>query len=96
MRKNNTKKLSEVITHLMRNPKLEHKLEKLDVLEIWEDLLGKNLKKYIQDSSVRKDVLEVRLKSSTLRNELSYQKSDIIKKINKRLGKNLLKDIILR
>ncbi len=96
MRRDNTKKLNEVITKLMRNPKLEDRLEKLDILEIWEDVIGKNLKQYIQDSIVRKDILEVRLKSSTLRHELSYQKSDIIKKINKRLGKNRLKDIILK
>ena len=78
MRRDNTKKLNEVITKLMRNPKLEDRLEKLDILEIWEDVIGKNLKQYIQDSIVRKDILEIRLKSSTLRHELSYQKSDII------------------
>ncbi len=96
MKTRNTKTIGEVITKLMRNPKLEKKLENLDVLEIWHDIIGKNLNKYILDSSFKNNILEIKLESSTLRNELSYQKTDIIQKINKKIGKNIVKDIILK
>lgn len=96
MKTKNTKMIGEVITKLMQNPKLEKRLESLDVLEIWNNIIGKNLRKYIVDSSFKNNILEIKSKSSSLRNELSYQKTEIIRRINKKIGKTIVKDIILK
>ena len=48
------------------------------------------------DSKVYKDKLYVKLKSSNLRNEFSYRKTDIINQINSRVGKKLIVDIIFK
>ena len=43
---------------------------------------------------VYKQKLHVKLKSSSLRNEFSYKKTEIINQINSRLGKKIIVDII--
>ena len=80
----------------MKNQKLEGRLKELDVLKLSEELLGKNLMKYINDLSVKNGTLIIKVKSSVVRNELSYQKSEIIKKINEQVGNEIVKEIILK
>ena len=92
----NTNTLSSLIRKILRNPKLSERLDKLDVLEVWNDIIGANLQKYVTDSKVYKGKLFVKLKSSTLRNEFSYKKTDLIKQINSRLGKKIITDIIFK
>jgi hypothetical protein len=41
-------------------------------------------------------VLVIKMKSAVVRNELSYQKSEILKKINQKTGKEIVKEIILK
>ena len=92
----NTNTLSSLIRKILKNPKLSERLDNLDVLEVWNDIIGSNLQKYVTDSKVYKGKLFIKLKSSTLRNEFSYKKTDLIKQINSRIGKRLIIDIIFK
>ena len=96
MRGNNNRTLGEIIKRLMQNPKLSDRLENLDAIDAWKEIIGVPLFKYIIDQKVYKGVLYVKLKSSVVRNELSYKKSEFIQKINERLGKDLITDIVLK
>jgi len=92
----NMRKLSSVIKKIVSNPKISDKLENLKIIEIWNEILGNNLQKYIIDSKVYNRKLLVKIKSSTLRNELGFQKTDLINQINKRFGKKIIDEIILK
>jgi hypothetical protein len=96
MRGKNTHNVGDIIRKLMKNPKLEGKLDELDALAIWDDLIGDALIKYIVSQKIYKGILHVKLKSAPMRNELSYKKTELKEQINKRLGKPFLKDIILK
>jgi len=96
MRKSNQQSIGIVIKRLLKNQKLEGRLKELDALKLSEELLGKNLMKYINDLSVKNGTLIIKVRSAAVRNELSYQKSEIIKKINKQVGNNILQEIILK
>lgn len=96
MRKSNQQSIGAVIRKLLKNQKLEGRLKELDVLKLSEELLGENLMKYINDLSVKNGTLIIKVKSAVVRNELSYQKSEIIKKINEQVGNEILKEIILK
>ena len=90
------RKLSSVIKKIVSNPKISDKLENLKIIEIWNEILGDNLQKYIIDSKVYNRKLLVKIKSSTLRNELGFKKTDLINQINKRFGKKIIDEIILK
>ena len=95
-RKDNTQNISAIIKKLMNNPKLDKRLEQLDMIDVWNDYMGNQFKKYIDDVSVHKNILCIKLNSAALRNELSYQKSAIIQEINDRIGKEVLLDLTLK
>ena len=96
MKGNNNQTIREIIKRLMSNPKLSERLVNLDAIDAWKEIIGVSLLKYIIDQRIHKGVLYVNLKSGVLRNELSYKKSDLIKQINSKIGKELIKDIILK
>jgi len=96
MRKSNQQSIGEVIRKLLKNQKLEGRLKELDVLELSKELLGENLMKYINDLSIKNGKLIIKVRSAAVRNELSYQKSEIIKKINEQVGNKILQEIILK
>tara|TARA_B100000902_G_scaffold339420_1_gene341622 strand:+ start:1541 stop:1831 length:291 start_codon:yes stop_codon:yes gene_type:complete len=96
MKRNNLSNIGFVIKKLMRNAKLVNKLETLDALEIWKNIIGKDLKQYVTENKIINSILYVKLNSSVLRNELSYKKSELLDEINKKIGKEFLKDIILK
>ena len=88
--------LSSVIRKILKNPKLSRRLDDIKIIEIWDEIIGENLQKYVVDSKVYKGKLYIKLKSSTLRNEFSYKKSDLIRQINQRFGKKIIVDIVLK
>tara|TARA_B110000444_G_C18386645_1_gene387370 strand:+ start:268 stop:558 length:291 start_codon:yes stop_codon:yes gene_type:complete len=96
MRGKNTHNIGDIIRKLMKNPKLEKKLDELDALAIWDSLIGDVLIKYITNQKIYKGILHVKVRSAPMRNELSYKKTELQQEINKRLGKPFIKDIILK
>ena len=96
MKKNNLNSINKIIKKIVSNPKLSIRLEELDAIEIWYNLIGDNLKKYVLDSRVSEGVLYVKVKSATVKNELFYRKEMLIDKINSELKKQLIQDINIK
>ena len=96
MRRNNINTIGEVIKKLIRNNKLSKRFDDLNVLDVWNNIIGKDLEKYIKSTRLVDDKLYVKLRSSIVRNELSYNKTQLIQRINKKLKKDVIKDIILK
>tara|TARA_B100001540_G_scaffold134937_1_gene119865 strand:+ start:409 stop:699 length:291 start_codon:yes stop_codon:yes gene_type:complete len=96
MKRDNTNIIGDIVRKLMRNPKLAKKLDELDALNICKEVIGEKLNKYINDIIISNGKLIIKLKSAVLRNELSYQKTNIITKVNNKLGKEIIKEIILK
>ena len=88
--------LSNVMRKILKNPKLSKRLDNIKIIEIWNELIGSNLQKYVLDSKVYNGKLFIKLKSSTLRNEFTYRKSDLLNQINKSFGKKIIEDIIFK
>ena len=96
MRRNNTNTIGQIIKKIISNNKLSKRLDVLNVLDVWNNIIGKDLEKYIKSAKLVDDKLYVKLRSSIVRNEMSYKKTQLIQRINKKLNKDVIKDIILK
>ena len=85
--------LSKKITE---KPKISEALRKIDIQEVVKDILGKNLTKYVKEIHVIEKRLIIKLSSSALRSELSYNKNKLLENINGYLHKEEIKEIILK
>tara|TARA_Y100000589_G_C27106609_1_gene610373 strand:- start:544 stop:855 length:312 start_codon:yes stop_codon:yes gene_type:complete len=95
-RKSNEQSLGEVIQDYLRESGWQQKLNEIKIITEWDKMLGPTLAKYTEEVFVKNKQLHIRLKSATLRQELSYQKSELVKQLNDSVGKEVITDVILK
>jgi hypothetical protein len=57
--------------------------------------MGENIQKYTHKVYYKRGILYVKLKSSVLKEELTFEKAKVIKLLNKELGKEYIKEMEL-
>ena len=95
-RVSNEGSIGDVLKQFIEKNKLQAGMDKIDVQEAWKSLMGNGVNSYTKEVVLKGSTLYVALTSAVLREELSYGKQKIIKMINEELGKEVIKDIILR
>ncbi len=96
MRRSNTQKLSDILKEYVKEVRIEHKLKEVDVVQSWENLLGKTIAHYTRNIYIRKKILFVEINSSVVRNELFMMREEIKRKINEKAGEEIVKTIIFK
>ena len=96
MRRSNTQNISDVVSQLLKELHIDHKLKEIRLINSWEELLGKNVARATTNIFIKNRTLFVFLKSSFVRNELMMLKTGIIKALNDKAGETLVDDIILK
>ena len=92
-----SKSLKNVIGNIIDSSnKLNSGLNNIKVQNLWREVMGNNVNTYTNEIVLKKNTLYVNLKSSVLRQELSFGKQKIIDLLNKELGKTVIKKIVLR
>ncbi|MBC7439843.1 MAG: DUF721 domain-containing protein [Flavobacterium sp.] len=88
--------LADVLKVFIDKNKLQSGMDKIDVQEAWKSLMGNGVNSYTKEVVLKGTTLYVYLTSAVLREELSYGKEKIIKMINEELGKEVIKEVVLR
>lgn len=89
------KNLSKVIQDVFSQKHFRIGIDNVKVQDAWVKTMGKNIQKYTYKVYYKKGILHVKLKSSVLKEELTFEKVKIIKLINKELGKEYIKEMEL-
>jgi len=95
-RLSNESSIGDVLKAFIETNKLQAGMDKIDVQQAWKNLMGNGVNSYTKEVILKGTTLYVTLTSAVLREELSYGKQKIIKMINEELGKEVVKDVILR
>ncbi|MEL1242497.1 DUF721 domain-containing protein [Flavobacterium flavipallidum] len=95
-RLNNESSIGDVLKQIIQVNKLQSGMDVIDVKEAWQNLMGNGVNSYTRNVVLKGSTLYVELTSSVLREELSHGKSKIIKMINEDLGREVVKDVVLR
>ncbi|MDH7444262.1 DUF721 domain-containing protein [Aquimarina sp. 2201CG14-23] len=95
-RQNEHLSISDVLKEFVSENKLQKGLDKVEVRDVWEQIMGPAINKYTRNIKLERETLYVELTSSVLREELSYGKDKIIANLNETLGRALIKKLVLR
>lgn len=71
-------------------------LDEVKIIKGWSGVVGSFIAQYTKDLFIKDGVLLVRLTSDSLRTELGYSKSLLLKNLNNLVGYDLLKDIVFK
>ena len=95
-RLNNESTIGVVLQQIIQVNKLQPGMDQIDVREAWRQLMGNGVNTYTRNVVLKGSTLYVELGSAVLREELSHGKSKIVKMINEELGREVVKDVVLR
>ena len=96
MRRSNTQSLSEVLRDYVKGTSIEKKLKEVDIVQSWEELLGKTIAHYTKNVTLKNGVLQVEVSSAVVKNELFLLRDEILRKLNENAGENLVSKIIIK
>lgn len=87
--------LGELIKEFYRRHNKENGIEEMRILEGWRSVVGDFISTHTLDLRITKNILYVKVDADSLRSELLYSKSLLLKNLNKLAGMDILKDIVI-
>ncbi len=96
MRRSRTISLAEAMKDYIREMNLEGKLLEVNLINSWEEIVGKAISSRTSKVYIRDHILYVHLTSSVARNELMMLREALREKLNERSGKEVIREIVLR
>ena len=86
--------IGEVLKELIETYRLEGKLNEIKIVHSWEKVVGSLIARYTKDVYIRKGKLFVKVDSPALKNELTYNSSIIIERLNAEAGSKVIDEVI--
>jgi predicted nucleic acid-binding Zn ribbon protein len=88
--------LGDALRNFLQKSQLKGSIQALQIEEVWEQIMGKTVARYTDKISIHGHTLYVNTTVAALRQELLYQKENIIKRVNEALGEKVIKDVVIR
>lgn len=88
--------LGEVLKRTAREVGLEKRLKERKCLALWEEVVGEKVAKVSQAVDIKKGVIYVKAKDPLWAQHIFNLKGLIIRKMNERMGEEIVKDIKIR
>jgi predicted nucleic acid-binding Zn ribbon protein len=96
MRHSKTISLAEAMKDYIREMNLEGKLNEIELIDSWEETVGKAIASRTSKIYIKDKVLYIHLNSSVVRNELLMLRQDLKERLNEAAGSEVIKDIVLK
>ena len=94
-RENDSFSIQDLMKSFIKENNLSKGMQKIKVEETWIKMMGPGVATHTTSVKLQNKTLIIQLKSSVLREELSYGKDKIIRMLNEELGDNLITKLIL-
>ena len=88
--------MSDALKHFMRNPRIKGSMQALQIEDVWEKIMGKTISKYTDKIQIYGSTLYITTTVAPLKQELLYQKEQIIQRVNETLGDNTVKEVVIK
>ncbi|MBP5318376.1 MAG: DUF721 domain-containing protein [Paludibacteraceae bacterium] len=93
MKRNYGISIGEVVKRYFERTGLQTKLDETALLQAWPEVVGPSFRKYTAALRIENRVLYVRMNSSVAANELAMRKTDLVQKLNQRIGKSVIDNL---
>jgi predicted nucleic acid-binding Zn ribbon protein len=92
---NNLKTIKDLLGEFSQQKKMRVPLQEARIVNLWRPLMGELINRYTEKIYVKNEVLFIKVQQAALKNELLYLQEQIIEKVNKEVGENAIKKIVL-
>jgi len=88
--------IGDALKEFLKKSKLKNGVQAMQVKEAWEKIMGKTIANYTDKIEVINTTLFISTNIAPLKNELIYQKTKIIERVNEALGEKVIKEVVIR
>ncbi len=88
--------IKEALEAMVKSLKLKPKMFEAKIETIWRQRMGASISKDTTSVRLRKGRLYLSMDSAALKQELSYSKVKIMKMLNRELGEDFIKEVMIR
>jgi predicted nucleic acid-binding Zn ribbon protein len=87
--------LGDAMKKFLRSSKLHGDIQAMQITDVWEQLMGKTIARYTDSIKIYGNKLYISTKVAPLKQELLFQKENIILRVNEALKENVIKEVII-
>ena len=88
--------IGDAIKGFLHKSRLKNGIRAVQIEEIWEQLMGKTISKYTDKIQIINQKLFIHTSVGPLKNELMYQKQQIIDRVNEAFGEKVISEVIIQ
>jgi hypothetical protein len=88
--------IGDALKDFLKKSRLKTGIQALQIEEIWEKLMGKTIAKYTDKIQIINNTLFIKTSVGPLKQELIYQKEQIIQRVNEALGEKVIKEVVIQ
>jgi hypothetical protein len=89
-------KLGDALKQFVQNSKLKNGIRAAQIEEVWLELMGNTIAKYTDKIYIFDQKLFIETSVGPLKNELGFQKQQIIERVNEKMGEKIISDVIIK
>ncbi|MBL7760422.1 MAG: DUF721 domain-containing protein [Sediminibacterium sp.] len=88
--------IGDALKGFIRKSNLKNGIRAVQIEEVWESLMGKTIAKYTDKIQIIQKKLFIHTNVGPLKNELQYQKPQIIARVNEAFGEEIINEVIIQ
>ncbi|HJV18469.1 MAG TPA: DUF721 domain-containing protein [Sediminibacterium sp.] len=88
--------IGDALKGFIRKSHLKNGIRAVQIEEVWEKLMGKTIAKYTEKIQIIQKKLFIHTNVGPLKNELQYQKPQIIARVNEAFGEEIINEVIIQ
>jgi len=88
--------IGDAIKGFLRKSHLKNGIRAVQIEEIWEQLMGKTIARYTDKIQIINQKLFITTSVGPLKNELLYQKAQIIERVNEAFGEKVISEVVIQ
>lgn len=88
--------IGDALKEFLKKSKLKGGVQAMQVRDAWERIMGKTIANYTDKIEIINSTLFISTTVAPLKNELIYQKTKIIERVNEELGEKVIKEVVVK
>lgn len=88
--------LQDAMKLFLSKSRLKSGIQSVQLIDVWEKIMGKTVAKYTDKVQIIQSTLFISTSIAPLKNELIYQKEQIIKLVNDSFGEQVIKEVVIK
>lgn len=88
--------IGQALQKFLDESRIKGSIQALQIEDVWAEIMGKTIARYTDELKIINQTLFITTHVAPLKHELIFQKEKIKQRVNEALGKNVIKEIVIK